>query len=388
MQMPSHVRHYRFLGVFTAMLLFMLLAAACGPGEPEDGSAISADDEAEPADAAGTTETEPPESNDAESGEDATNGAEVAEFYADQTITLVVPFGPGGSYDTYARFIAPALEEAVNTSVIVENQPGAGSLLAMNTMFTREPEGLTMAFMDGVGTGAAAIVEREGVNFDLSEFSYVARVVESPYLVYAAANGPYDTFQDVLDAEGFRFGATGVGAADYVTTTVLIDLLDLNAEIVTGFEGQSAVRVGVVAGDMDALISPVDSGIQAVESGDFVPLLVIGRERVERLGDTPTILELDAELDESEAPVLEAHLNLLEFGRPVIAPPGVPEERLEFLREAFREALEDPDVMAAAAERGAPISYLPGEELQDIAAEIESVPSAEYQELLRSAYAE
>lgn len=378
------------LGLAAATMVVSALIAACGSqeqaarsaGEAPTSTGAPTETDAE----ATATEPASPEQKSSPAASTDTGGA--AEYYADQTLTLVVPFGPGGSYDTYARFIAPAVEQHVGGNVIVENEPGAGSLLAMNTMSTREPDGLRVAFMDGVGTGAATIVEREGVNFDLSEFSYVARVIESPYLVYAAANGPYDDFEDVLEAEGFRFGATGVGAADYVTTTVLIDLLNLDADIVSGFEGQSEVRLGVVAGDMDALISPVDSGIQAVESGDFSPLLVIGRERVDRLSDTPTILELDVDLDEASAAALDAHLDLLEFGRPLIAPPGVPQDRLAFLREAFRKALEDPSVTAAAEERGAPISYLPGEELQDMAVTIESIPSAEYQQLLKSAYAE
>lgn len=365
---PINSQRQRPVWAVRAILSVMLLAAGgCGPSAATDS--VSA-----PQTGAGPG----PEGTDAP--------LEAAASYDGATVSLVVPFGPGGSYDTYARFIAPALEEELGADVIVQNEPGAGSLLAMNTMITREPDGLTMAFMDGVGTGGSVIAEAEGVNFQLSDFSYVGRVVESPYLLYAAADGPYQTFEDVLDAEGFRFGATGVGAADYVTTSVLIEVLGLDADIVSGFEGQSEVRLGVAAGDMDALISPADSGIQAVESGEFVPLLVIGREPIDRLPGTPTILDLDVDLDEASRAALEAHLRLLDFGRPVIAPPNTPDDLLAVLRDALQQALEEPGVVASAEEQGAPISYLSGAELDDIAAEIESIPSPEYQEVLKSAY--
>ena len=100
-------------------------------------------------------------------------------FFSGKTVRLVVSFGPGGGYDAYARMIAPYLSRALGASVVVENQPGAGGLVALNRIYTAPPDGLIMMIVNGTGAALAQLTEQAGVRFDLGRFGYLGTVSAS-----------------------------------------------------------------------------------------------------------------------------------------------------------------------------------------------------------------
>ncbi|OLS99725.1 hypothetical protein BJF90_38360 [Pseudonocardia sp. CNS-004] len=152
-----------------------------------------------------------------------------------QTVSLVVPYEPGGGYDSYARLLAPYLEGETGATVAVQNQPGAGGLLALNNLLTESPDGTTIAIMNGVGAGGSSLAGADGAQFGLADFTYIGRVVSEPPLIVTSASGPYQTFDAVRAAQGFRWGSTGPGAEDYVTASLLNAVFGVDAQIVTGF---------------------------------------------------------------------------------------------------------------------------------------------------------
>src|SRR3712207_6181171 len=93
-----------------------------------------------------------------------------------ETISLVVPYEPGGGYDAYTRLVAPYLEEQTGATIAVENQPGAGGLLALNDLLTEDADGTHLAIMNGVGAGGSSIAGAEGAGFALDDFTYIGRV--------------------------------------------------------------------------------------------------------------------------------------------------------------------------------------------------------------------
>lgn len=306
-----------------------------------------------------------------------------ADFYQGATLTLVVPFSPGGGYDTYTRLLAPYVEAETGADVVVENQDGAGGLLAINELLTDRSEGLRMALMNAVGVGGAVIAGAEGPAFGLDELAYVGRVGQEPHLVVVGAGTPYQTFDDVVGAPGFRFGSTGPGAADFVNASVLIQLFGLQAEIITGFEGSSENELAVTRGDVDGMTGDFDSRIQAVEDGDHRPVLLIGEERRDEVPDTPTILEQD--LTAPQRALIDAHLALLAMGRPFVAPPSIPDDRLQFLRDALDRVMSNPDLIAEAEAQGRPLNHLTGEEMDGLVQTLLDVPE-DYRQALVSAY--
>jgi tripartite-type tricarboxylate transporter receptor subunit TctC len=280
--------------------------------------------------------------------------------------------------------VAPTLAEKLGAEVIVQNQPGAGGLLALNNLRTADADGTVIGIMNGIGAGGASLAEAEGADFRLDELSYLGRLAGDAQMIVSAGEGPYQTWEDVQASTGFRFGSTGPGASDYVTPSMLIAMFDLQgATLVPGFDGSSEVEVALLQGNVDGMSGQLDSRRAALESGDQTALITVDRERADIAPDTPTLLELD--LTEEQTELAEAHLNLLDLGRPLVGPPDMDEDALTCLRTALGEAVEDPELQREAEEQQRPLNYLSGEELDEVVDGLLNAPES-YLQVLRDSF--
>ncbi|HZJ04709.1 MAG TPA: tripartite tricarboxylate transporter substrate binding protein [Nocardioidaceae bacterium] len=362
--------------VATGLLAVLaLLAAACGgdAGESEQADGPTA------AELEATSAEEPAGTQDAA----VTEAEEGESCYEGETATFVVSFGAGGGYDQIARTIAPHLEDALGATVVVENRTGAGGLLAANSVFTAEPDGLTFGFFSGQGIAGSVLGGAEGVQFDLLDFSYVARLGADSRLLAVGANSGYETIEDVRGSQGLRFASTGPGGSDHIDATVLMPILDIDGEIITGYEGTSDTELSVTSGDTDALPGTVESRLPAIENGDHRAVVIIGEERVDELPGIPTLFELD--LSEDKLALAEAHTALQEMGRMVWAPPGVPEQCLGELRDAFEAAMDNAEFLEQMEAVGRPVSYLSADEARAVAESVLNAPE-EYRALLEQSF--
>ena len=109
-------------------------------------------------------------------------GAQESEqaFFAGKTVRFVVGYGPGGGYDAYARMLAPYLSKNLGATVIVENRPGAGGLVALNGISVAPPDGLTMMIVNGTGAAFAQLTDQQGARFDLAKLGYLATLTAPP----------------------------------------------------------------------------------------------------------------------------------------------------------------------------------------------------------------
>src|SRR4029078_5237147 len=94
--------------------------------------------------------------------------------YVGKTVGLIVGAGPAGGYDVFSRLIAPYLAKTLGTTVIVENQPGAGGLVALNKLYIPPPDGLQISLSQGTMAGIAQLTGDQAARFDLTKFSYLA----------------------------------------------------------------------------------------------------------------------------------------------------------------------------------------------------------------------
>ena len=306
------------------------------------------------------------------------------EPLAGETVSLVVPYEPGGGYDSYARLLAPYLEDETGATIAVENQPGAGGLLALNNLLTEEPDGTTIAIMNGVGAGGSSLAGADGATFSLEDFTYIGRVASEPPLVVTGATGPYQTFDAVRGAQGFRWGSTGPGAEDYVTASVLSAVFDIKAEVVTGFPGSGETELAVLQGSIDGMSGNPGSRRQAVEEGTQTPVLLMGEEAPTWLSaDVPSVSEVP--MTPEQASVIDAHLALIEVGRPLVAPPGMDAAVTGCWREAMAAAMANPDLTAQAQQQERELGFLRGEEVDALVQRIIAAPP-QYRELLATLY--
>jgi tripartite-type tricarboxylate transporter receptor subunit TctC len=358
--MPSLHRSARLTSV-TAVCLSGLLLSACGGSSSETASPGS-----------GT------------GGGTAAPAADPCAELKGKTVKLVVGFSPGGGYDTYSRLIAPTLGEKIGAEVVVENQPGAGGLKALNSLRTADGDGTTIGIMNGPGSGAASLAGAPGADFKLNDLSYIGRIAGDAQLVVTNGTGKYDTWEDVKKSTGFRWGATGPGASDFVTSSLLIDVFNLkDSKVISGFDGSSEVQLAMAQGNVDGATGQVDSRRSAVKSGEQQVVLTFDNDRSDVAPDTPTVLELD--VDERQKKLLEAHLDLLNVGRPLIGPADMDADALTCLRGALAETAKDPELLAEAKESKRPLNFLSGEELDKAVADLLQAPP-EYIKVLKASF--
>jgi tripartite-type tricarboxylate transporter receptor subunit TctC len=306
-------------------------------------------------------------------------------FYEDKTIDLVVPYDAGGGYDVFARTLAPYLGDCLGAQIVVRNEPGAGSLLATNATANAAPDDLRVQIVNVGGTAAAQIAEAQGVQFDLSELSWIGRLANAPDVVTVAPDGDFATFEDILDAsDTVRFVTTGPGSQESIAASVLAAAYGFPLELVSGFAGSGEARNAVIAGNADAHALVVDSSLAAIESGEVAPLVVVDDEPAELLPDVPAVSTFEAPDAEGDA-LVESLIRLEQLGRALAAPPGLPEEQLTELREAFACAVEDEELLGEYETQQRPVNILSGEEFVELLDEVLD-PSPEFEAAIKESF--
>ncbi|WP_139007012.1 Bug family tripartite tricarboxylate transporter substrate binding protein [Arthrobacter crystallopoietes] len=306
---------------------------------------------------------------------------EATETLKGKTITLVVPFDPGGGYDAYARMLAPELGEELGATVVVENKPGAGGILATNELINQKPDGTTIALFNGPGHLGAALAQTDGVNYDANAISYIGQISSEPDVVVAA--GTNAQISDVSSMNGKRFAATGPGSNEYVDPVVINELLGWNNDIVTGFASSNEASLAVAQGNIELHSRSLGSQQPGIKAGDLKPVLVIGENRGEEgIEGVPTLAE-SVPADKKE--LAELHSELVSSGRIIGAPPEVPETTLNVLRDAFETVVSDPSFQKAAEQSGRPVHFTSGEDVQTMVSALMQSPT-EYVDLVKKAY--
>ncbi len=311
-----------------------------------------------------------PGSQEGEGPEVAQNAA--ADFYKGKTVNFIVPFNAGGGFDSYARLVAPFLEEEIGArSVLIENIPGGGSIIGTNQFYNAEPDGLTFAIINLLGTIPSQLLEEEGVHFDLKEAEWVVRLAPDPQVLVVSPDSKIKSFEDFLAAKT-RIGSTSTTGSSYVNPVAMITAFELQSEIVTGFEGSSGTDLAVIRGDVDATMASASSKLAAISNGELNPILVISEEEVPELADVPNAKTF-AETEKAKG-IVKAISSISSAGRAIALPPGVTEERVEFLCDAFMRVLENPELLERAERADMPIGALRGDVLAELVQTAFQVP--------------
>jgi len=312
--------------------------------------------------------------------------AQTEPFYKGKTIRIVVGFTPGGFYDRWARLFARHMGKYIpgNPEIIVQNMPGAGSLVATNYVYSvAKPDGLTVV-MPNSNIYMDQLVGRKEVQFDLRKFHPIGTQEKNHMILYMRADAPYKSVGDILRAkEPPKCGATGTAGADYIIAKVLEETLGTKINTVLGYPGGSEIDVAVERGEVicRGMTIPPHFGREPFDSWhkkEFDRHLVqTARRRDPRAPETPTIYELMEEYKTPSVSRRVAQVMLVggEFGRLMLATPGIPADRVKMLREAYAKALKDPDLLAEAQKGKMDVELSTGEELQALVKEIMDQPA-------------
>lgn len=286
-----------------------------------------------------------------------------ADFYKGKTITYIASTSPGGGYDTYARLVVEYLQKHLpGSTVIVKNMPGAGHIIGANAIYASKPDGLTIGIFN-TGLILNQAIGTEGIKFDLAKMSWVGKAASDPRVIVIGAQSPIKTFKDLQESKStVNFSAPGIGSAAYIQTAMLTNVLKLPVKILTGYTGnqdQLAMRRGELAGS----ISSRSSWQQFVDNGYGRFIAQIGGSET----DVPQLSTLIT--DPTGKRIVALARSQGDIGRLTAGPPGIPQDRLDALRKAYRAALEDPELKAKAEKLGIPIDPLYGDDVKNRVAE-------------------
>ena len=271
---------------------------------------------------------------------------DAASFYKGKTVRIIVGFGPGGGYDAYARMIAPYLERAIGTTVLVENQPGAGSLTSLNRLYAAQPDGLQMTLANGTAAGLGQLLDQQNARYDLSKFEYYGIVSASPWVWLVKPDSKYQTPQDAIKAvEPIRWAGSGPTDGLSDGGAVACESLQLKCKLVIGYQGSNEAALAVFRGEMDAVYVSDTSANNYVKSGQAKAVANMSRERSRFFPNLPTIFEM-VEMKPENAWWLDFRGALDKLGRVMMTTPGVPADRVAFMQEKIKQVLNDPQLKA------------------------------------------
>ena len=304
-------------------------------------------------------------------------------FYQSKTVRIVVGFTPGGFYDRWARLLARHMGKHIpgNPEIIVQNMPGAGSVIAANYVYSvAKPDGLTLG-MPSANIYMDQLVGRAEAQFDVRKFNRIGTQDKRHLVFYMRSDAPYKSIGDIIKAkEPPKCGETGTTSSGYLLLRILQEILGAKIHNVMGYPGGAEIDLAVERGEVicrGMSVDPYFGREPFISWGKkgFVRLLTqTGRKRDARAPDVPTIYEL---MDQYKTPeisrrVVQVILAGAEFGSPTFAPPGTPADRVKLLRESHAKSMRDPELLAEAKKGRMDMDPSTGEELQSLAIEVMS----------------
>jgi len=305
--------------------------------------------------------------------------AEEAGFFAGKSIQLVVGFDVGGGYDLYARTVARHWSRHIpgNPTFIPQNMPGAGTRTAANWLYNAAPKDGTAVATIVQSTSVDQALGEPGIRFDAAKFNWLGNPIVDNLVTLSWAASGLATLEDVKTKGGLFCGSTGAGPTS-VFPRVINQLLGTQIKVVAGYPGQAQVNIAMERGEVNCIGGTTWSSVKAtmrpmLDARKLNILVQWGASKDPEISayaqrEVPLIQEFgQTDLDKR---VLVFIGSGAAFGRPLLAPPAVPPDRVEVLRRAFDRTMTDPEFLAEAAKLNMDIKPLPGEDLQKIAIEV------------------
>ncbi len=280
----------------------------------------------------------------------ASCGGDTTADYPTENYTWVVPYSPGGGFDTYARGFAEVmaanhLPDGVN--IAVENITPITEAL---TQFYASEDPYELTILPMPAASAQEIQFEDIAQWDTANFTILGSMEENAYVVYVAADSPYQTYEDLVNASDLTALTVERGSSSGLATAVAIRSLGLDAELTFGAEGSQEVATALIRGDVDFIVYGTSDLVGFIESGDVRPLLFLGTEE-QRPEQYDWLAEVPSAEDIGNPDLAGAVTEM----RIIAAPPNLSDEEVEFLREAVSATLEDPDFAAWAEEAERPL---------------------------------
>jgi tripartite-type tricarboxylate transporter receptor subunit TctC len=305
--------------------------------------------------------------------------ARAQSFYEGKTITVVTSTGIGGTYDVLARAVARHMPKYVpgKPTMIVQNMPGAGNVLATNYMYNVAPKDGTVMAVIHAAMPLHQVLDGRGVRYDASKFNWLGSPGPENEVVLVWHTAGIKTVDDAKKKEVI-LGATGEGSGIFILPMAMNHVLGTKFKVVIGYKSSEDVNLAMERGEVQARAFGIDSIL--AQHSDWLRnrtidiIVQAGVKRDKFLPDVPLLTELTKSEDDREIMALVS--STAGLGHPYLVPPGTPAERTTVLRRAFMETLRDKAFVDEVTKLGLRIDPMNSDEVTKIVGDTISTPSA------------
>lgn len=297
------------------------------------------------------------------------------DFYKNRTITLVVSTGAGGALDTNGRLLANFWAKHIpgHPTIVVQNMPGAGHVRAANYIANEAPrDGTVLGSIEPAFLLAQVLKTSDAIKFDAAKYNWLGSTTSNNSTIYVWHTAPVRTMADVVNTP-VLMGATGAGSYTVIYPTIMNAVVGTKFKVIAGYANTQQINLALETGEVQGRAGNNLNSIKAenpqwLKEGKIRILTQVGLERDPEFSDIPLMLEFGKTQDDRD--LLALFSSDIAVGRPYMAPPGLPKERVDLLRRAFDETMKDQDFLSAAHAAGVSIAPSSGEKLQMIVEKI------------------
>jgi tripartite-type tricarboxylate transporter receptor subunit TctC len=304
----------------------------------------------------------------------------VEDFYRDHPISLLIGYGPGGGYDQYARLLARHMSQFIpgRPQILPKNLPGAGSMNAINTVYNVGPRDGTMIGTFGPEVAFEPLRNGEGVKFDTLKFNWIGSMNRQVGLAVMSSKSG---IRDILDArrKTVTVGASGAGSQSSLNPHVYNAFLGTKFKVVTGYPGTKEITLAIERGELDGIAGWSWDSLKLerpawASSPDVNVVMQVSDRRHREIKDVPNIYDYIASNDDRAT--LEVIFGHQMLGRPFMVAPGVPPERVQALRNAFDQTMQDAAFLKDAENLRLEIDAVPGSDIEQHVKKIFGLPKS------------
>jgi tripartite-type tricarboxylate transporter receptor subunit TctC len=301
-----------------------------------------------------------------------------AEFYKGKQVDLYIGYSAGGGYDVYARLLARHMGRHIpgGPVIVPRNMEGAGSLRLANWLYKAAPKDGTAFGTIGRGIPFDPLMGGKGAQFKASEFAWIGSANDEVSVCASWGKTGISRFDELYKKEMF-VGGTGATADTDLFPKVMNGVLGTKMRVVTGYPGGADITLAMQRGEVQGRCGWSWSSIKTnhpdwVKDGTLKLLVQLSLEKHPDMPNVPLIMDMVK--TEEQRGVMRLLFARQVMGRPFLAPPGLPADRIALLRKAFMDTLNDKSFLAEADKLKLEITPVAGERVQELVAEIYRTP--------------
>lgn len=314
-------------------------------------------------------------------------------FFAGKDIRILIGAGMGGTYGLYGQLAARHMRDFIpgKPNIIVQSMPGAGGLVALNYSYNVAPKDGALMHLVHAEVLYETLLTREA-KFDAQRYQWIGRLADADSLVLATSKSNLKTIDDAKNRQPV-LGSTGITSIYALGPMLLNRVAGTKFKIIGGYKGASDIVIAMERGEVDGAGMTLANALtihgEKLKRGEFTPYLALSVKRLAAFPDIPTMTEFASG---PERLLMDIYASTGMIGRALAYPPGVPEDRVKIMRDAFEKMIKDPTFIAENKKANVLIDTMSGEELATEIARVMKTPKEQvdaarkiHDELIKSA---